>query len=169
MPRRLLPLIVRHEPRLPLAHNLKSGLGAFAGTSVVGGLAALTGSPMLLAPLGATAVLVFAQAASPLAQPANVLGGYLIAILITVLAGLVLPPVWWAGTIGVGLVIALMPLLRVTHPPAGAVPLLAVASPMAPGTLAGAVLAGALCLVGVALLHHRLPPRFDYPRRPQQG
>jgi CBS-domain-containing membrane protein len=165
MSRRLLPLITRHEPAGSKLAHLKSGLGAMIGTTLVGGLAVVTGMPMLLAPLGATAVLLFAHPASPLAQPANVLGGYLVAVAITVAAALIFPQAWWIATICVGLVIALMLILRVTHPPAGAVPLLAAATPMAPGTLAGAVMAGAACLLGVALVHHRLPPKFDYPKR----
>ena len=39
---------------------------------------------MLLAPFGATAVLLFGQAESPLAQPANIFGGYLLAAGISV-------------------------------------------------------------------------------------
>lgn len=165
MPQRLKPYIARHEPAGSRRQHLKSGLGAMVGTSLVGGLAALSGIPLLLAPLGASAVLLFAQPASPLAQPANVIGGYLVGVGVSVAALLLLPPAWWVATIAVGLVIALMLLLRVTHPPAGAVPLLAAGTPLPPGLLAGAVLGGAICLLGVALVHHRLPPRLDYPKR----
>ena len=66
-----------------------------------------------------------------------------------------------------GLVIAAMLLMRVTHPPAGAVPLVAFdALYMHAEMLFLAVTAGAACLVAVALVHHRLPPRVTYPRRP---
>jgi CBS-domain-containing membrane protein len=58
-----------------------------------------------------------------------------------------------------------MLLLRVTHPPAGAVPLVAFGTHMPAETLFFVVLTGALCLVGVAVVHHWLPPRADYPRR----
>lgn len=165
MRRHIRTFTARHEPAGSTLSHIKSGLGAMAGTGVVGGMAMVTGMPLLLAPLGASAVLLFAQPASPLAQPANVLGGYLIGVAVSVVMSLLLPPAWWLASIAVGLVIALMLIARVTHPPAGAVPLLAAATPMAPGTLAGAVMAGAVCLLGVALVHHRLPPRFDYPKR----
>jgi len=146
--------------------HVKSGVGAIIGMTLVGAVAALTGYPMLIAPLGATAVLLFAQPGSPLAQPANVFGGYALAVVLATIAVLLWPEHhWWVATILVGVVIAAMLLLRVTHPPAGAVPLVAVTGPIAPGTLAGAVLAGAACLVAVAIVHHRLPPRINYPRR----
>lgn len=165
---RILDFIHRHEPRGEMLSHLKSGAGAVISMSLVGGLAVLTGLPLLLAPFGATAVLLFGQADSALAQPANVLGGYLVAALISVVFLLVLPHAWWVATIGVGLVIAAMLVLRVTHPPAGAVPLLAFSAGMPPETLFVAVMAGAACLVGTALVHHRLPPRIVYPRLRQR-
>jgi CBS-domain-containing membrane protein len=164
MPKRLLPYVHRHEPRAhTFGFTLKSGLGGIVGMAVAGGLASVTELPFLLAPFGATAVLLFGQPASPLAQPANVLGGYLIATLVTA-AMLMLPASWFLAAIGVGLVIALMLMLRVTHPPAGAIPILAATSPIGALTLAQVVMAGSVALIGVAALHHRLPPRQAYPR-----
>lgn len=164
--RRLLDFVHRHEPRGQTLSHLKSGLGAVVAMTLVGGLAAWTGLPLLLAPFGATAVLLFGQAESPLAQPANILGGYLVAAAISVgMLGLA-PSAWWIATIAVGLVIATMLLLRVTHPPAGAVPLVAFSTHMPPEMLFLVVTAGAACLLAVAMIHHRLPPRVTYPRRP---
>lgn len=162
--RHLKPYIARHEPRGRWHGHLKSGAGAVIGMSVVGALAAWTHFPLLLAPLGATAVLLFAQPHSPLAQPANVFGGYIVAAALGLAAALLWPGEWPAATICVGVAIAAMLALRVTHPPAGGVPLLAVAGPLAPTTLFGAIVAGAGCLVAVAVLHHWLPPRVSYPR-----
>jgi len=132
--------------------------------TLVGALAGWTGLPLLLAPFGATAVLVFGQPQSPFSQPANVFGGYLTGAAISVLVLAVFPAEWWAATVTVGLVIGVMPLLRVTHPPAGAVPLVAFTTHMPADTLFFVVLAGAMCLVGIGVVHHRLPPRIVYPR-----
>lgn len=164
--RQILDFLHRHEPRGQTLSHLKSGLGAVIAMTLVGALAALTGLPMLLAPFGATAVLLFGQAESPLAQPANVFGGYLLAAAISVAVLAVLPQAWWVATIAVGLTIAAMLALRVTHPPAGAVPLVAFSTHMPAETLFIVVVFGAVCLVAVALVHHRLPPRITYPRRP---
>ena len=163
--RHLLAFLHRHEPRGQTLSHVKSALCAIIAMTLVGGLAAWTGLPLLLAPFGASAVLLFGQAQSPFSQPANVFGGYLAAAGLSVLVLAVFPPVWWAATITVGLVIGVMLLLRVTHPPAGAVPLVAFTAHMPADTLFFVVLAGAMCLVGIAVIHHRLPPRIDYPRR----
>lgn len=133
--------------------------------SAVGGLSVLIGLPLLIAPFGATAVLLFGQPASPLAQPANIFGGYLIATAIAICTVAAFPDTWWAATIAVGVAIAMMLVLRVTHPPAGAIPLVASASPLQGGSLFAVIFLGSVSLVALAFLHHRIPPRQEYPRR----
>jgi CBS-domain-containing membrane protein len=157
-------LTARHEPEGPLVAHLKSGLGAAVGLGLVGGLAGVTGWPLLMAPLGASVVLLFGQPGSPLAQPANVFGGYFLATVIAVGMALVAPGLWWAAALAVGLAVATMLALRITHPPAGAVPLVAMAAPAKALMLFPMLLLSAVTLVGLALLLHRLPPRVAYPK-----
>ncbi len=143
--------------------HVKSGSGAILGMSLVGGLSSLTGLPLLIAPLGATAVLLFGQPGSPLAQPMNIFGGYLISAIVGVGAVAAFPGMWWAAAVAVGVAIALMLILRVTHPPAGTLPLVATASPFHGPPLFIVVLIGSISLVSLAVLHHRIPPRTQYP------
>lgn len=157
----------RHEPHCGSVQvGLKSGAGGMLGMGLVGGAAAFTSLPLLIAPFGASAVLLFGHPSSPLAQPANVIGGYMLSVTVGIVFALLFPGAWWAAALGVGLAILAMLLLRVSHPPAGAVPVLMAASPIDPFELSGIVIAGAICLVAVASLYHRLPPRHhEYPRR----
>jgi CBS-domain-containing membrane protein len=164
MRRHIRTFTARHEPGGQIILHLKSGSGAVAGMSLVGVIASFTGLPMLIAPLGATAVLLFGQPASPLAQPMNIFAGYLVASLIGVAAAILFPGLWVAAAVAVGLSIALMLILRVTHPPAGAIPLVATASPYQGSTLFVVVLVGCVSLLALALVHHRIPPRVQYPR-----
>ncbi|MCG5238626.1 HPP family protein [Azospirillum doebereinerae] len=92
--------------------------------------------PLLIAPMGASAVLLFAAPASPLAQPWSVLGGNVVAALVGVACA------QWIGASGIGFAgvgpltlaaalavcgaIAAMMALRCLHPPGGAVALMAV-------------------------------------------
>jgi CBS domain-containing membrane protein len=79
--------------------------------------------PMLVAPMGASAVLLFCVPASPLAQPWSVIGGNTISALVGVTcAHLVSDPVLAAPLAG-GCAILVMFLLRCLHPPSGAVAL----------------------------------------------
>jgi CBS-domain-containing membrane protein len=155
--------IHRHEPPGRHEHHLKSGLGAIVAMLSVGGLATATGIPLLIAPFGATAVLLFGQPKSPLAQPANVVGGYLVASFAVFLSAFLLPDIWWSAAISVGFAIAAMSLLRLTHPPAGAIPLVAFGSHQEASAILFVVIAGGILLVTIAVIHHRLPPRTRYP------
>lgn len=156
--------LIRHDPRGHWHQHLRSTIGAVIGVGLVGGLAAWTGLPLLMAPLGPTALGLAAHPESSAAQPINIFGGYFIAAVMASIAELALPHAWWAAAIAVGVVMLVMLVARVNHPPASAVPLAVFASPMAPHVLFGVMLAGCVCLVAVATLLHRIPPARRYPR-----
>ena len=78
----------------------------------------------LVAPIGATAVLVFAVPASPLAQPWAVVGGNTLSALVGIACARWVGPVELAAALSVGLALGLMLALRCLHPPGGAVALL---------------------------------------------
>lgn len=80
------------------------------------------------APLGASAVLVFAVPASPLAQPWAVIGGNVLSALVGSACAALIPDPAWAGAAAVALAIALMFSLRCLHPPGGATALIAAMS-----------------------------------------
>ena len=86
----VLPFIKRFVPGLApvsLGERLRASIGALIGILVTGAVAglALGGTsdvPLLIAPMGASAVLLFAVPTSPLAQPWSIIGGNTIAALI---------------------------------------------------------------------------------------
>lgn len=80
--------------------------------------------PWLVAPLGASAVLVFAVPASPLAQPWPVIGGNLISAVIGLSLGTYIDSPWLACSFAVALAMAVMTYARCLHPPGGASALL---------------------------------------------
>lgn len=110
---------------------VRVGLGAALGLAVAAGLVHLMqwmgmGSGWgLFAPLGATAVLVFAVHTGPLSQPWSCVVGNTVAAVWALLVAAWLPPLG-AAPIAVGGAIALMQLTRSLHPPGGAVALLLV-------------------------------------------
>lgn len=80
--------------------------------------------PLLVAPLGASAVLVFCVPASPLSQPWPVIGGDLLSAAVGLIAGHMVGDPWIAGSVAVAAAIAVMSLARCLHPPGGACALL---------------------------------------------
>ncbi|MFL9923541.1 HPP family protein [Herbaspirillum lusitanum] len=80
----------------------------------------------LIAPMGASAVLLFAVPASPLAQPWSIIGGNLSAALIGVACARLVHEPAVAAALAIALAIGAMFVLRCLHPPSGAVALTAV-------------------------------------------
>jgi CBS-domain-containing membrane protein len=115
-----------------------------------------------MAPFGASCVLLFSVANSPLSQPINVVGGHVLSTTLALALRVVLPNEWWAVALAVGLAVALMAALRVTHPPAGADPLVIFAADPGFGYLISPVLLGSLSLVLIAKLFHHATGT-DYP------
>lgn len=127
-------------------------LGSAVALGIVGFVAYAANQPLLIAPMGATAVLLFSLPHSPVASAPNVFSAYAIAVLCSLLVAMY--PVWWLAAIVVGLVITLTSAFKVIHPPAGAIPIVAVSAHY--GTLALATAIGSTILVLVARLHHKV-------------
>ncbi|SDC59493.1 CBS domain-containing membrane protein [Geodermatophilus telluris] len=107
------------------AEVLRGGFGALAGIALAGVTASAVpggpaGLPWIVAPMGATAVLLFAAPASPLAQPWPVLAGNTVSTLVGVAAGKLVDDVTAAAAVAVAVAIPLMMVLRCVHPPGGA-------------------------------------------------
>lgn len=106
-----------------LLHILESviaGVGALLGLSLIGLIAQGANTMMLIAPFGATAVLLFSAPNSPFSNPWNIVGGYFISTLIGSIVLTYTSVGWLPIGIGLGLVIMLMQVFKVIHPPAGA-------------------------------------------------
>ena len=159
----LRSLLLRQQPGQPLAVVMKSGLGGLLAIAIVAWLSIATGNPLLMAPFGATCVLLFSVPNSPLSQPANVFGGHMVSTAIGLSLHMFLPVEWWSLGLAVGLSITAMAALRVTHPPAGADPLVVFFDNPGWDYLGLPVAFGSLALIIIAWLFHRLPPRIVYP------
>lgn len=86
-----------------------------------------TNQPLFVAPVGASAVMIFGIPASPYAQPRNVIGGHFFSALCGVFAYTIFPDtVIFAGAYAVALSMAVMYATKTIHPPGGATALLAI-------------------------------------------
>jgi len=126
--------------------------------------------PIIVAPIGASAVLVFAVPSSPLAQPWSVVGGNILSALIGIMAAQFIPDVALAAGIAVGGAILVMSLCRCLHPPGGAAALTAVIgseSIHAAGYAFAFAPVGlnSIALVSLAMLFHRMTGH-SYPHQP---
>ena len=166
--RRLIPDLTPISPR----ERLRSAGGAFVGILATGlvsraALGDASSLPVLIAPMGASAVLLFAVPSSPLAQPWSIVGGNLVAGLVGVSAAAIVPDPFFAAAIAICGAIGLMMALRCVHPPSGAVALTAVLGGPAIrelgfGFVLWPVAANSLLLLAAALIFNNLTGR-SYP------
>jgi len=147
----------------------RSALGALVGVMATAVLArALLGpaaAPWLVAPIGASAVLVFAAPASPFAQPWAVIGGNTFSALAGIACVHALGSAAWTPALAVGLAIGAMFALRCLHPPGGACALLVALGGIGDAQFAlQPVLLDSLLLAGAGIVYNRMNGR-RYPQR----
>lgn len=150
-------------PRPEIKEILWSFAGGFLGIALVAYLTTNFNMHLLWAPLGATAVLVYGLHDSPVSQPRNVIGGYLICAIGGVVMFYVLGSSWFPMALGVALSIATMQITRTVHPPAGAVTLIAVTQGEGMRFIL-TVVAGVALLVLTALIVNNICKHRCYPR-----
>ena len=160
-------------PRVSNGEILWSWIGAFLGIAVVAWVNRLffegLDLSLMIGSFGASAVLVYGAARSPVAQPRNLIGGHMLSAFIGVLCWKFLSQnMWLAESVAVATSIAVMHATRTLHPPGGATALIAViGSPeihklgflyvIFPATI------GPLILLAIALLVNNLPSSRRYP------
>ncbi|KTT92295.1 HPP family protein, partial [Sphingomonas sanguinis] len=158
-----------------LPGRLIACVGAVIGIAltiiVCGGLPPLGPDlPIIVAPLGASAVLVFAVPASPLARPWSVVGGNVLSTLVGVAAFQAIPSLPLAAGCAVGGAILVMSLARCLHPPGGAAALTAVIGSQGIHAAGFAfafapVAINSIALVAIGMAFHRATGR-SYPHEP---
>ncbi len=158
--------LVDNLRRAGLNHASHGEKGISAAGGFIGILAVLwinssvldqQGAAMLIASMGASAVLLFAVPHGALAQPWPVFGGNLISAFIGVTCAQQIADPFVAAALAVGLAILAMYYLRCLHPPGGATALVAVVGgesvqQLGYGFLVHPVMANVLVLLAVAVL-----------------
>ena len=144
---------------------LISGFGGFLVILILAGAADTAHAALLIAPFGASCVLVFALPQSPLAQPKNVIGGHLISSAVGLLVFALLGAHPWSFALGVGGAIALMQITGTLHPPAGADPIVVILAKAGWLFLFSPVLLGAVVIVIAGAAYHRGLSKRSYPHK----
>lgn len=168
----LLAIVGVQQSRARLAGALVSGLGGAVaiGTIVlvcqhfVGG----EGAALLVASMGASAVLLFAVPEGPLSQPWAVVGGHTLSAVVGVLSASLVSDPLLAACLAVGGAIGVMQRCGCVHPPGGATALSAVVGGAGVRALGAQyvltpVLLNAAIIVTVAVAFNGLLARRRYP------
>ena len=137
---------------------LWTGAGSCLAILLLQALGQQLHQPLLLAPFGASCVLLFLAPDSPLAQPRNVLLSYAMATAIGFVALWLFAGAWWSVALAVGATTALMVLTHTVHPPAGAHPIVILLGAPAWKVLLPTLVVGLLLLMFCAWAFHRFLP-----------
>ncbi len=156
--------------------RMRASAGALFGLVLTGSVTYLMlgdtlGTAWLIAPMGASSVLLFGVPSSPLAQPWSIIGGNFVAAVIGVTCvKLIDAPVVAAG-VAAGLSIGCMFWFRCIHPPSGAVALTAVLGGPAVHAMGyefvlAPVMVNSFLMVLMAVFYNNATRR-TYPHHPQ--
>jgi CBS-domain-containing membrane protein len=161
--------IARAAPAVSLAPFKQAAFGFLGGFLAIGAISLLghaTSSPLVIAPFGASSVLLFGAPDSAFAQPRNLVFEHLLSTAVGLAVYWLAGPGIWQMALSVGLALALMQLARCVHPPAGADPLVIMLSGNASvGFFFVPVLSGVCALLVIALLFNNLVRGRRWPER----
>lgn len=150
-------------PRLPMRQIALASLGAAVAIAFVGVLAHATRQPLLLGSLGASCVFLFGLPEAPFSQPRNVIAGHVLSSLVGLVLLKTFGPHTWALGLALGAAVFAMFATRTVHAPAGSNPVIVFLTQPDWGFLLAPTLLGALGVVLVALLFHRITRPGRYP------
>ncbi|WP_322877481.1 HPP family protein [Pseudocalidococcus azoricus] len=152
-----------YQPQFSFTQGLISWIGSLVGIEILAYLSLATHFPLIAAPFGATAVLVYGIPDSPLAQPRNVIGGNCIGALVSIICVQCFGGEPWVMGLAVATTIKLMKLTRTVHPPGGAVALVGVMGQASWGFLFTPVFLGSLVIILWTYIFNNITPGRSYP------
>mgnify|MGYP002870432078 CR=1 FL=1 len=160
---KLFTQIFSFDIRIKSGRALKNGIAAGVIILILGFLSKFTGNSLLIGSFGASIFLLLAVPHSPFSQPRNLFIGHCLASLI----GLVCFNVFSNGTLALAvsmcIVIMLMQIFDVSHPPAASNPIIIYLSSPDWVFILVPTLSGAFFLFTFAYFFHRWISKNEYP------
>ena len=144
------------QPYFKYEKILLSFLGAFISINILSIVCIYENQSLLIAPFGASTVLLFGVEESPLAQPRNLIMGNFLGGISAVISFNCFGNNYFSCGLAVEIAIALGQLFRCLHPPAGAVALLGVISKANLNFVLYPVLLGSVLLVIWVIIFNRI-------------
>ena len=147
---------------------IKSFLAGFYSCITIGILTLLTYKTdlgvFLIAAFGSSMVVLYGYPESPFAQPKNVFFGHVLTSIVGMFFLYFVPiPLYIVLPIAVGVGVALMILLNVTHPPAGGNPIIVIVGSVSAEYLLSPIILGSAIIVIFGLVINRLILKKKYP------
>lgn len=140
-----------------------SAIGGLITIIIISLVEVSAGYTMVIGPIGATCLLVFAIHEGPFSQPRQVIGGHFISTLIALLIWSIFGKDHFTIGLTLAIVVFLMFILRIVHPPAAASALVAINTEAGWAFLFMIVLCSIMVVV-CSLLYNNLFKSRQYPK-----
>ena len=150
------------DPSPSAAPTAKLDDGTALGAALTA-LESLTGLVELLGSLGASCVFLFGLPEAPFSQPRNVIAGHLLSSLVGLIFLKIFGPHPWSLGLALGTAVAVMFATRTVHAPAGSNPVIVFLAQPDWSFLLAPTLLGAVGIVLVAVVFHRVVRPGRYP------
>ncbi|MCW2289088.1 HPP family protein [Leucobacter luti] len=144
------------QPRLPWRRLLPAVAGIALLVALLGLLGRADDHIALFLGFAPSCLLVFLLPEAPVSQPAAVIGGSVVSAVVGVIAAYTLPFTWWSAALAAAVATVAMAALRIIHPPAVAVAVIALSTGADWMFLLLPALAAPVLVVVTALVWHRL-------------
>ncbi len=147
-----------------VSDSVIAAIGGLIAMIIISFIAVFLGFPMILGPMGASCLLVFAAHSLPFSQPKHILGGHFI----STFTGLTIWNFFGKSHVTIGctiaLVLFLMILLKMVHPPAAASAMVAINSQAGWGFLL-TIIISSIILIIISVLYNNLFKDRQYPKQ----
>ena len=148
--------------------GLKSFLTGVFSALTIGALTALTYKTtygiFLITSFGSSMVMLYGYPESSFSQPKNIFFGHLLTSVVGIIFLYIVPlPIYLLIPLAVGSAIALMMMLNVTHPPAGANPIIVIMGSVSLDYLINPIILGTLIILIFGIILNRLILKKNYP------
>ena len=146
----------------------KSVLAGLFSAATLGVLTLLTYKTefglFLITSFGSSMVLLFGYPEISFSQPKNIFFGHLLTSIVGIIFLYIVPlPIYLIIPLAVGFGVALMMLLNVTHPPAGANPIIVIMGSVSLDYLVNPIIIGSLIILAFGVILNRLILKKKYP------
>jgi len=147
---------------------IKSVLAGSFSAATIGVLTLLTYKTefgvFLITSFGSSMVLLFGYPESTFSQPKNIFFGHLLTSVVGILFLYTVPlPIYLLIPLAVGFGAALMILLNIVHPPAGANPIIVIMGSVSIDYLINPIITGSLIIMFFGIILNRLILKKKYP------
>lgn len=152
-----------HTSTFEVAEHLVSAVGGLIAMCLLSLVAFALGYPMVLGPIGASCLLVFVAYSGPFSQPRSIIGGHIIATLAALTIWELFGRSYLTIGITLALVVFLMAISNMIHPPAAASAVVVINSQVGWGFFA-VIVVSALLVVMLSVVYNNLFKDRQYPK-----